>query len=63
MTRLLRSAGYEVRSYRTMGEFLLERPANTRGCAASVALTTAEALFALGIAELFQPWAIAVDGR
>src|SRR5262245_19334683 len=32
MTRLLRAAGYEVRSYPTAGEFLLTRRADTPGC-------------------------------
>src|SRR5262245_899517 len=32
LTRLLRAAGYEVRSYSSAGEFLLARPANTPGC-------------------------------
>lgn len=32
VTRLLRAAGYEVRSYPSAGEFLLARPANTPGC-------------------------------
>jgi FixJ family two-component response regulator len=32
VTRLLRVAGYEVRSYPSAGEFLLARPANTPGC-------------------------------
>jgi FixJ family two-component response regulator len=30
--RLLRAAGYAVRSYASAGEFLLARPANTPGC-------------------------------
>jgi RNA polymerase sigma factor (sigma-70 family) len=33
VTRLLRAAGYEVRSYPSAGEFLLAQPANTPGCA------------------------------
>jgi FixJ family two-component response regulator len=32
VTRLLRAAGYQVRSYASAGEFLLARPANTPGC-------------------------------
>src|SRR5262249_452170 len=32
VTRLLRSAGFEVRSYPSAGEFILARPANTPGC-------------------------------
>jgi RNA polymerase sigma factor (sigma-70 family) len=32
VTRLLRAAGYEVRSYPTAGEFLLARRDNTPGC-------------------------------
>jgi RNA polymerase sigma factor (sigma-70 family) len=32
VTRLLRAAGYEVRSYPSAGEFLLARQANTPGC-------------------------------
>jgi len=32
VTRLLRAAGYEVRSYRSAGEFLLARPGNAPGC-------------------------------
>ncbi|HKB35213.1 MAG TPA: response regulator transcription factor [Gemmataceae bacterium] len=32
VTRLLRAAGYEVRSYPSAGEFLLARPTNTPGC-------------------------------
>jgi RNA polymerase sigma factor (sigma-70 family) len=32
VTRLLRAAGYEARSYHSAGEFLLTRPADTPGC-------------------------------
>jgi len=32
VTRLLRAAGYEVRSYPSAGEFLLASPTNTPGC-------------------------------
>jgi len=32
VTRLLRAAGFEVRSYPSAGEFILARPANTPGC-------------------------------
>ena len=32
VTRLLRAAGHEVRSYPSAGEFLLACPANTPGC-------------------------------
>jgi RNA polymerase sigma factor (sigma-70 family) len=32
LTRMLRAAGYEVRSYASAGEFLLARPGNTPGC-------------------------------
>ena len=32
VTRLLRAAGYEVRSYPSAGEFLLARPTDTPGC-------------------------------
>jgi RNA polymerase sigma factor (sigma-70 family) len=32
VTRLLRAAGHEVRSYSSAGEFLLARPAGTPGC-------------------------------
>src|SRR5262245_10040957 len=32
VTRLLRAAGHEVRTYPSVGEFLLARPANTPGC-------------------------------
>jgi len=32
VTRLMRAAGHEVRSYSSAGEFLLARPANTPGC-------------------------------
>jgi FixJ family two-component response regulator len=32
VVRLLRAAGYDVRSYATAGEFILARPANTPGC-------------------------------
>jgi RNA polymerase sigma factor (sigma-70 family) len=32
VTRLLRAAGYDVRSHASAGEFLLTRPANTPGC-------------------------------
>src|SRR5262245_14122748 len=32
VARLLRAAGYEVRSHASAGDFLLARPANTPGC-------------------------------
>ena len=32
LTRLLRAAGYDVRSYPSAGEFLLARPTNAPGC-------------------------------
>src|SRR5262245_33146953 len=32
VTRLVRAAGYEVRSYPSAGEFLLFQPTNTPGC-------------------------------
>jgi len=32
VTRMLRAAGYEVRSYPSAGEFLLARPTDTQGC-------------------------------
>jgi RNA polymerase sigma factor (sigma-70 family) len=32
VTRMLRAAGYEVRSYTSAGEFLLARPTDTPGC-------------------------------